>query len=87
MLTGPMFGIKMRGASREALEREETVLQEAGLGLDAFASFRKVMPGARRVAQLLPRDLKICPDSKGIRVHFELPPGAYATEVIRSFLG
>ncbi len=87
MLTGPMFGIKMRGGSGPAGRREKAVLERAKLGLDAFASFRKVMPGARRAARVRPEDLEISPDSAGLRLSFVMPPGAYATEVIRTFVG
>ena len=86
-LTGPMFGIKMRTASGMARTREKAILSWANLGPESFASFRKLMPGARRAARLFPQQLKITPDSEGIRLRFVLPPGAYATEVVRAFQG
>ena len=86
-LTGPMFGIKMRTASGAARTREKAILSWANLSPESFAPFRKLMPGARRAARLHPKELKIRPDSEGIRLGFALPPGAYATEVVRTFLG
>jgi tRNA pseudouridine13 synthase len=85
--TGPMFGDAMCWPEGEARRREEEVLARAGLDRAAMARFAKWGAGTRRPyrARLRAPEAALVPD--GILVAFELPPGMYATVVIREILG
>jgi tRNA pseudouridine13 synthase len=82
--TGPMFGAKMMAATDSA-GQYETALSEA-FGLDADALKRLKAPGSRRRASLGIEDLAVEPDDQGLLFTFTLPPGAYATIVLREFM-
>ncbi len=84
VVTGPMFGARMRLPSGDAAAREDAVLAAAGLSRDAFAPFAD---GTRRDATVTPRDPTVsalAPDA--IEVCFTLPGGAYATTIMREVL-
>ena len=84
--TGPMFGLKMKSPSEDALRLEQGILESSGLLLQHFEPFSQLMPGARRALVVYPSDIEVIPDSLGVRVMFSLPPGAYATTVMAEFL-
>jgi tRNA pseudouridine13 synthase len=81
-LTGPMFGVKMRAAVGKASTREKLLLGQYGLKLQHFAPFAKIAPGSRRPALIYPKKVGAKFEPDGVRVSFELPPGAYATVVL-----
>ncbi|MEZ4650975.1 MAG: tRNA pseudouridine(13) synthase TruD [Candidatus Eisenbacteria bacterium] len=87
LLTGPMFGRKMRGPNGPAADREARILDQAGLTPEAFHGHGKLLLGARRPLLVRPRNLKALVDDEGVLVSFELPAGAYATIVLREFMG
>lgn len=87
LLTGPMFGRKMRTPLDAAAEREARVLRAAGLTLESFAGQGKLLDGARRPLLLRPAGLAVAPHPHGVVFAFELPAGAYATVVLRELLG
>lgn len=90
--TGPMFGPKMRLPWGEAAQREEQVLQDAGLTRDMFAQFGKLMQGTRRPLVMLVEDLQatLTVDAQDnaapvLTLAFTLDRGCYATVVTDVF--
>lgn len=86
VLTGPMFGPKMRTALHEPGAREQQVLAAAGLTLDGFRRFRHLAEGTRRPMLVWPEDLNVRTVDAGLQFEFTLPAGAYATVVLREFM-
>lgn len=85
--TGPMPGPQMPQPTGEALCREEALLAEAGLTLDHFAAAGSLAEGTRRAARIFPDGLAVGQDDDGaLRFEFVLPPGGYATVVMREFV-
>lgn len=83
VLTGPMFGPRMRQPHGVPAGREARVLADAGLTSAQFSRFARLLPGARRPMVIWPEDLEGTPVENGVRVTFTLPPGAYATVLLR----
>lgn len=82
--TGPMFGPKMKAASLAPAEREQAILQSAGLTGSEFSKFQKVAAGARRPFLVWPKDLSVQQvDGETLELSFTLPAGAYATSLLR----
>lgn len=83
---GPIFGRKTFRAAGEAARREEQILREADLTREAFAPFGKLALGTRR-ANLVFLDgldgLDVAPHEHGLELRFALPPGSYATVLLR----
>ena len=86
VITGPMFGPKMRPAQHEPGEREQRVLTAAGLTLDDFGRFGQLAEGTRRPLLIWPEDLQVRATADGLLFEFRLPSGAYATVVLREFM-
>ena len=80
---GPMFGKKMFTAAGAAAEREQAVLQDAGLSLGAFHGFGKLLSGTRRYTLVYVDDLAGDVENEGVRLTFTLPAGSYATVLLR----
>ena len=85
-VTGPIFGPKMRQPSGEVAERERQLVDELGIGIEAWSQFRKLTSGTRRPYGVLPGDLSIERDESGLRFRFTLTAGSYATVLLREFL-
>jgi tRNA pseudouridine13 synthase len=83
--TGPMFGPEMKSPVEVAAAREDEVLHAAGLNRDTFERFRNLTSGTRRALIVWPEELTIEPGSADLVLRFELPPGVYATSVLREF--
>jgi tRNA pseudouridine13 synthase len=83
MPAGPMFGHKMFRAAGAAAEREDKVLQDAGLTLQAFHGFGKLLSGTRRHNLVYVDDLTAKVEAEGVRLSFTLPAGSYATVLLR----
>jgi tRNA pseudouridine13 synthase len=81
--TGPMMGAEMRWPEREAKRREEEALAASGLTREHLERFRRAGEGTRRAYRVLVRDASIAGEGDVAIVRFTLPPGAYATEVLR----
>lgn len=89
--SGPLWGPKMKRASGEPGALEEGLLAETGLSLEGFArgseALRAELPGARRALRVAITDVELEGgiDEHGpfIRAAFDLPPGSFATTVIR----
>ena len=80
--TGPMFGPDMHAAG-DALVHEQAVLAGAGLSLETFARHAKLGAGTRRSMRVRPAAWRVCAEQDALTLSFELPPGAYATAVLR----
>lgn len=92
--TGPLWGPKMKRAAGEVDRVELEALRRTGVTLDAISDFSDQhgpsTPGARRPMRipLTDPELDAGVDEHGpfIRVAFELPPGAFATIVLREIM-
>lgn len=85
VITGPMFGPKMKVPADEPFYREETVLLESGLEQADFRRFKKLTSGTRRPYLIRLTELDIEREPEGLRFRFELPKGTYATSLMREF--
>ncbi len=84
-ITGPMPGRKVRPAPRGApAELEARVLAETGVTAEHLARTSDA-EGTRRALRL-PLALDVREDDEGLLLSFELPPGAYATVVLREIV-
>jgi tRNA pseudouridine13 synthase len=83
---GPIFGRKTYAACGFAGEREAAVLQAAGLTSESFVGFGKLMQGTRRHNLIYIDDLSATPEPEGLRLVFTLPPGSYATVLLREMM-
>jgi tRNA pseudouridine13 synthase len=83
---GPMFGRKTFAAEAVAAEREATVLHDAGLTVDSFAGFGKLLMGTRRHNLVYVDDLAAELEADGLRLIFTLPAGGYATVLLREVM-
>ncbi|HKP59517.1 MAG TPA: tRNA pseudouridine(13) synthase TruD [Polyangiales bacterium] len=81
--TGPMFGPDMRMPAGDALLHEQAILGTAGLSLETFARHAKLGAGTRRSMRVRPAAWRVCAEQDAVTLSFELPPGAYATAVLR----
>ncbi len=82
-ITGPIFGPKMKAPTGTAQELEEQVLAAHEIDREAFRRFSKLTSGTRRPLRLVLSDLKIEPEPDAALLRFSLPPGGYATTVLR----
>jgi tRNA pseudouridine13 synthase len=89
VLTGPMFGSKMRapksGTAAAALEHE--VLAAVGLDTGKLAKLGRNVPGTRRQLAIWPADVSATPVDGGLELQFCLPAGSYATVLLRELCG
>ncbi len=83
---GPMFGRKTFPSRDEAARRETEVLADAGLSLESFRGFGKLLSGTRRHNFVYPADLSATPEPDGVRLAFTLPAGTYATVLLREIM-
>jgi tRNA pseudouridine13 synthase len=83
---GPIFGRKMFGAEGEAARRESAALEAAGLTPASFQGFGKLVQGTRRHNLIYLDDLSAIVESEGVRLHFTLPAGTYATILLRELM-
>jgi len=86
VVTGPMFGPKMIEPAGEVAEREAAILAARGVDRAAFGTFHKLTSGTRRPYVVLPGEFSIAEEPEGLRFRFTLPPGVYATTLLREFL-
>jgi tRNA pseudouridine13 synthase len=86
--SGPMFGKKMTQPKQAACELEQSVLKESGLNIDSRLTGASDRPeGARRPLRVPVKDAK-CSESEDanglyLELQFALPPGSYATSLVR----
>jgi len=88
--TGPLFGAGMAQARGAAGALEAAVWREYMPEVSLSALKPSVLSGGRRVARLaLPSDFCILPhpEAAGVLFRFTLPRGAFATSLLREFVG
>jgi tRNA pseudouridine13 synthase len=85
VISGPIFGPKMKQPTGEVAAREERLLADSGIPREAFERFSNLTPGTRRPYLIWLEDLKISGEPEGVRLEFTLPSGSYATVVLREF--
>ncbi len=85
VITGPIFGPKMRRPEVGTASRvlEDRVLADAGLELAVFDPWKRIAPGSRRPLLIWPSDPGVREIDSGLEIRFALPPGAYATVILR----
>ena len=86
VVTGPIFGPKMRQPQGDVAARERELLDEFAVDDDAFRRFSRLTRGTRRPYVVWPEDLSITPQEGGLQFRFKLPAGTYATTLLREFL-
>ncbi len=86
VMTGPMFGPKMKPTTDEPATREQRVLDAAQLSPDAFRRYGHLTDGTRRPLLVRPDDLQISAVPDGLLFEFALPSGSYATVLLREFM-
>lgn len=86
VITGPIFGPKMKPPTDTVLEQEQRVLSEFELEMSHFSRFKKLTPGARRPFLIWPDQFRIEQTETGILFEFTLPSGVYATMLLREFM-
>ena len=84
-ITGPMFGPKMRAPAQEPAEIERAVLAAHELTEADFSRFKKLTTGTRRPYLVRAENLEVEQAESGLRFRFGLPPGCYATVLLREF--
>jgi tRNA pseudouridine13 synthase len=83
--SGPLFGPKCLLAEGVPGDRERALLAESGLSLETFRLPGIKMKGARRPYRVPIEDVQVSWDD-GLLLQFRLPPGSYATEVLREVM-
>jgi tRNA pseudouridine13 synthase len=86
VLTGPLFGPKMKSPTGEPAAREQRVFDQFGITLQQAAEFPRLVTGARRPLIVRVDDLQLAADPSGLRFRFTLPSGVYATTLLREFM-
>ncbi len=86
VVTGPMFGPKMKQPAGVPAEREAKVLTDAGLSLDQFRGFGDLLSGTRRPLVIRPGEISVRAEPDGLRFEFTLPSGVYATTLLAEIL-
>jgi tRNA pseudouridine13 synthase len=83
VLSGPIFGPKMKQPEGIPGEREQAILDRFDLPREAFGKFKKLTSGTRRPMVVWPDNLAMQNVEKGIEFSFTLPSGVYATCLMR----
>ena len=86
VITGPMYGPKMRKPEGIVAEQEASLLAEYHLSSADFARNSKFTPGTRRPLAIVPEEFEVAADPDGVRFRFVLPSGVYATSLLHEFL-
>ncbi len=86
--TGPLFGPRMKTPEGEPASVERSVMDDEGISVEVLGKLKGLrLRGARRPLRFHPADLELEPgnDEHGpyVECRFELPPGSYATVLLR----
>ncbi len=84
--TGPLFGSEMRWPAGEPLNREKALFAREGLDEAMLARGGGELLGTRRAYRVQPSDWEVSGAEDGLHLAFSLPPGAYATSLLRELL-
>lgn len=83
---GPMFGPKMTPAAHGVAQAEAALLAQEGMMLSDFARGGGETEGTRRPYRVRIGNPELTPEGEDLLLSFELPRGAYATEVLAELL-
>jgi tRNA pseudouridine13 synthase len=83
--SGPLFGPKTLLAEGRPGQQERDLLEESGLSLAEFRLPGIKFKGARRPLRVPLADIQATWDD-GLILSFRMPPGSYATEVLREIM-
>lgn len=94
VVTGPMFGGRMRGPTLDspAEQLEDEVLARVGVTREMLQELGRKVPGTRREAQIQPAEFALDRAEAvddlgpGLRMSFSLPPGSYATVLLAELM-
>lgn len=87
VLTGPLFGPKMRAATHGPGEQEAHLLTRYHIEPSLFLPFAKLAQGARRACVVWPREVSAVREGeRDVRARFFLSSGTYATELLGQWL-
>jgi tRNA pseudouridine13 synthase len=86
-VTGPLPGSRMRRPRGTALTWESRILEDVALGPTWFTKGPRAPVGDRRTILVRPRDLAVEETPAGLHVSMTLPPGSFATAVLREWAG
>ncbi len=86
--SGPLFGSRMLKPEGEPGRREEELFRDEGIRVDEMpARYRSRLRGARRPLRNPLGHVELKEDAPGsLELSFELPPGAYATVLLREVM-
>ncbi len=87
VVTGPMFGPKMKQPLGVPAEREARILSANELTLENFRGFGDLLSGTRRPFVIRPGELVVQTVPEGLQFKFTLPAGVYATTLLAELLG
>ena len=85
VITGPMFGPRMKLPTGEAAALEGRILEEWRLKPEMFERFPDLTSGTRRPLLVSAGNLEARVVAGSLELRFDLPSGAYATSVTREF--
>jgi tRNA pseudouridine13 synthase len=86
--TGPIFGSRVIEPAGEVALREKVALELRGICLEDLRPPKGIrLRGARRALRVRPDNARMRDFPGGFWLEFELPPGSYATVLIRAVLG
>ena len=83
---GPMFGPKMTASAHGVAQAEAALLAEEGVTLSDFLRGGGETEGTRRPYRVRLGNPEFSPEAEDLVLAFELPRGAYATEVLAELL-
>jgi tRNA pseudouridine13 synthase len=83
VVSGPMFGPKMKQPAGAVAARENRLLEQCGLNPADFSRYDNLTSGTRRPYLVKAAELQLSADPAGLRVEFVLPSGCYATVLLR----
>ena len=84
--SGPLYGYKLTMAQGLPGEMEQQILAQEGLTLEDWRLRGLKLKGARRALRFPLQDAAATVDDQGLVVSFGLPPGSYATVVMREVI-
>jgi tRNA pseudouridine13 synthase len=87
VVTGPLPGSRMRQPKGVPLTWESRILGSVLPDPTVLTQGRRPPQGDRRPLLIRPRDLSVTPVPAGVMVTLSLPPGSFATSVLREWAG
>lgn len=86
VITGPMFGPKMKQPAGEVARWEAELLARHQLQISQFANFSQLLSGTRRPYLIRPAAIDVQSNDRGLVFSFRLPSGVYATTLLRELM-